>query len=163
MEIPSALRRESALLRSDARNLGAALAAFAHCLIAGRSGVNLSAPESRHKSRIGPARGIRRQRADEAGMSEFGGELWDALEEAAALFEGERAAAQAAMEQVREEAVALRRRLNLTQAEMAPLMGMSLSGYRKWEQGQRAVSGPAAVLLKLIEKDPEAVRRALAS
>ena len=44
---------------------------------------------------------------------------------------------------------------------MAPLMGMSLSGYRKWEQGVRQVSGPAATLLRVIQKEPEAVRRAL--
>ncbi len=50
----------------------------------------------------------------------------------------------------------------LTQAQMAPLMGMSLSGYRKWEQGQRRVSGPAAALLRVIEKEPGAVQRALA-
>jgi putative transcriptional regulator len=96
-------------------------------------------------------------------MNDFGGDLWDALEEAAALFEGEREAAEKAIEQIRNDAVALRRRLNLTQAQMAPMMGMSLSGYRKWEQGQRAVSGPAAVLLKVIENDPEAVKQALAS
>jgi putative transcriptional regulator len=57
----------------------------------------------------------------------------------------------------------VRKQARLTQAQMAPLMGMSLSGYRKWEQGQRRVSGPAATLLRLIEKDPDAVRRALLS
>ena len=55
----------------------------------------------------------------------------------------------------------VRRRAKLTQAEMAPLMGMSLSGYRKWEQGKRAISGPAANLLRVIAKEPEAVKRAL--
>ena len=38
-----------------------------------------------------------------------------------------------------------------------------MSGYRKWEQGTRRVSGPAATLLRVIEKEPEAVRRALSS
>jgi putative transcriptional regulator len=38
---------------------------------------------------------------------------------------------------------------------------MSLSGYRKWEQGARSISGPAAALLKVIEKEPAAVKRAL--
>jgi putative transcriptional regulator len=57
----------------------------------------------------------------------------------------------------------VRQRARLTQAEMAPLMGMSLSGYRKWEQGQRRVSGPAATLLRLIQKEPDLVRRALLS
>ena len=46
---------------------------------------------------------------------------------------------------------------------MAPLMGMSLSGYRKWEQGTRRVSGPAAILLRVIEREPEAVKHALLS
>jgi putative transcriptional regulator len=57
----------------------------------------------------------------------------------------------------------IRRQAKLTQAQMAPLMGMSLSGYRKWEQGQRRLSGPAVSLLRLIEKEPEAVKRALVS
>jgi putative transcriptional regulator len=55
----------------------------------------------------------------------------------------------------------VRERVHLTQAQMAPLMGMSVSGYRKWEQGQRHISGPAAALLKVIEREPDAVRRAL--
>jgi putative transcriptional regulator len=40
-------------------------------------------------------------------------------------------------------------------------MGMSLSGYRKWEQGVREVSGPALTLLRVLEHEPEAVLRAL--
>ena len=55
----------------------------------------------------------------------------------------------------------VRKKVKLTQAQMAPLMGMSLSGYRKWEQGTRRVSGPAATLLRVIQREPEAVRRAL--
>ena len=55
----------------------------------------------------------------------------------------------------------IRKRSRLTQAQMASLLGMSLSGYRKWEQGTRRVSGPAAALLRVIRKEPEAVRRAL--
>ena len=46
---------------------------------------------------------------------------------------------------------------------MAPLMGMSQSGYRKWEQGTRRVSGSAATLLRIIQKEPEAAKRALLS
>ena len=55
----------------------------------------------------------------------------------------------------------VRKQAKLTQAQMAFLMGMSLSGYRKWEQGTRRVSGPAATLLRIIENDPNTVRRAL--
>lgn len=56
---------------------------------------------------------------------------------------------------------AVRLSAKLTQAQMAPLLGMSLSGYRKWEQGQRRMSGPAATLLTLLAKEPDAVKRAL--
>ena len=46
-------------------------------------------------------------------------------------------------------------------SQMAVLMGMSVSGYRKWEHGTRRVSGPVATLLRIIAHDPNAVRRAL--
>jgi putative transcriptional regulator len=38
-----------------------------------------------------------------------------------------------------------------------------VSGYRKWEQGTRSISGPAAALLRIIEKEPEVVKRVLVS
>lgn len=90
-------------------------------------------------------------------MSSFGDDLIQAMTEALAHAKGEGPAivhAPMAPREVREHA-------KLTQAQMAPLMGMSVSGYRKWEQGQRRISGPAATLLRLIEKEPDAVRRAL--
>ena len=91
-------------------------------------------------------------------MSTLGDDLIQAMTEALAHAKGEGPAvihAPIAPREVREQA-------HLTQAQMAPLMGMSLSGYRKWEQGQRRVSGPAAALLRVIEKEPSAVQRALA-
>ena len=92
-------------------------------------------------------------------MSTFGKDLSQSLNEALAHASGNGPAilhAPATPREVREQA-------NLTQAQMAPLMGMSLSGYRKWEQGTRRVSGPAANLLRVIEREPEAVKRALLS
>ena len=92
-------------------------------------------------------------------MNTFGDDLIQSLEEALAHAKGEGPAivhAPVAPREVREQA-------RLTQAQMAPLMGMSLSGYRKWEQGTRRVSGPAATLLRVIQKEPEAVKRALSS
>ena len=55
----------------------------------------------------------------------------------------------------------VRKHAKLTQAQMAPLMGMSVSGYRKWEQGKRSISGPAAALLRIIENEPDVVKRLL--
>ncbi|MDE2675520.1 MAG: hypothetical protein OXH65_10475 [Paracoccaceae bacterium] len=40
-------------------------------------------------------------------------------------------------------------------------MGMSVSGYRKWEQKQRMVSGPTGVLLKVMTLESESFRRAV--
>jgi putative transcriptional regulator len=90
-------------------------------------------------------------------MSTFGDDLIRAMTEAVAHAKGEGPAVVHAPIAPRE----VRKQAKLTQAQMAPLMGMSLSGYRKWEQGQRRVSGPAATLLRLIQKEPDAVKRAL--
>jgi putative transcriptional regulator len=92
-------------------------------------------------------------------MSTFGEDLIQSLNEALAHAQGEGPAVIHAPVDPRE----VRMRAKLTQAQMAPMMGMSLSGYRKWEQGQRRVSGPAAALLRVIEREPAAVQRALAS
>lgn len=91
-------------------------------------------------------------------MSSFGDDLIAAMGQALAHARGEGPAILHTPVDPRE----IRLRARLTQAQMAPLMGMSLSGYRKWEQGSRRVSGPAAALLRVIEKEPQAVRRALA-
>ncbi len=92
-------------------------------------------------------------------MSAFGEDLIQSLNEALAHAQGEGPAVIHAPVDPRE----VRMRAKLTQAQMAPMMGMSLSGYRKWEQGVRRVSGPAAALLRVIEREPAAVQRALAS
>lgn len=90
-------------------------------------------------------------------MSTFGDDLIQSLDEALAHAKGTRPAILHEPLSPRE----VRERAKLTQAQMAPLLGMSLSGYRKWEQGQRRLSGPAATLLQVIEREPEAVKRAL--
>ena len=90
-------------------------------------------------------------------MTTFGDDLIQALNEAVAHAKGHSPGVVDAPVTPRE----IRKQAKLTQAQMAPLMGMSLSGYRKWEQGTRCVSGPAATLLRVIEKEPEALKRAL--
>ena len=92
-------------------------------------------------------------------MNTFGDDLIRSLTEALAHAKGEGPAIVHTPVAPRE----VRKQARLTQAQMAPLMGMSLSGYRKWEQGTRQVSGPAAMLLRVIREEPEAVKRALSS
>ena len=90
-------------------------------------------------------------------MTTFGQDLIQAMQEAVAHAKGEGPAIVHRPVSPRD----VRKRAKLTQEQMAPLMGMSLSGYRKWEQGVREVSGPALTLLRVLEREPEAVLRAL--
>jgi putative transcriptional regulator len=57
---------------------------------------------------------------------------------------------------------ALRKKLNLTQEEFAVRFHLPLGTVRDWEQGAHRPDKAAQVLLTVIEKDPEAVMRALA-
>jgi len=57
----------------------------------------------------------------------------------------------------------LRAALRMTQQEFANRFGFSVNSIRNWEQGRRNPEGPARVLLKIIQREPEAAMRALAS
>lgn len=58
---------------------------------------------------------------------------------------------------------AIRKKLGFTQAEFAQRFGVNIGTLRNWEQGARLPDGPARVLLTVIDKEPEAVKRALAA
>lgn len=58
---------------------------------------------------------------------------------------------------------AVRAKLGLTQAEFAMQFGFKLETVRNWEQAKRAPEASARALLKIIEKEPLAVQRALAT
>ena len=87
-------------------------------------------------------------------MSTFGDDPIQSMHEALAHAKGDGPAVVHAPMTPRK----VRERTKLTQAQMAPLMGMSLSGYRKWEQGTRRISGPAATLLRVLEREPADAR-----
>lgn len=57
----------------------------------------------------------------------------------------------------------IRRRRSLSQEAFAQKYGFALSAVRDWEQGRRRPERSARILLKLVDKEPEAVSRALAS
>lgn len=59
------------------------------------------------------------------------------------------------------DAKAIGQKLHLTQDETSAFLGTSASGYEKWEQGAQQPSGAARTLLRVMEKEPEAVLRAL--
>ena len=56
----------------------------------------------------------------------------------------------------------IRTRLGLSQASFAATYGFAVSAVRDWEQGRRRPERSARILLKIVEKEPEAITRALA-
>ncbi len=56
---------------------------------------------------------------------------------------------------------AIRKKTGMTQERFAQRFGVSVNTLRHWEQGTRNPEGPARTLLKVIDKEPEAVERAL--
>jgi len=55
----------------------------------------------------------------------------------------------------------IRERLGLSQEAFAERFQLSLRTVQEWEQRRRVPEGPARVLLCIIEREPEAARRAL--
>ena len=94
--------------------------------------------------------------------SRLGKELIAGMKEAAAYARGEIELPTRVVEvpEAADEA-AIRKRLRLSQARFALHFGISPATLRDWEQGRRHPEGPAKVLLRVIDKKPEAVLRAL--
>jgi putative transcriptional regulator len=56
---------------------------------------------------------------------------------------------------------AIRGKLGMSQPEFARAFGLKLASLRDWEQQRRAPRGPALALLRIIDREPDAARRAL--
>lgn len=56
---------------------------------------------------------------------------------------------------------AIRKRLGLSQAAFAQRFGFSLDSVQNWESGRRRPEGPARMFLTVIDREPEAVQRAI--
>ena len=57
----------------------------------------------------------------------------------------------------------IRSRLGMSQEGFARAFGFSIGRIRDWEQGRSPIDAPSRVLLLVIDKEPDAVRRALAA
>lgn len=91
--------------------------------------------------------------------SEFD-ELKAALEEAIAHTQGQPTGV--VVREVRQiDVAAIRKRLAMSQTQFARVFGVSVGTIRNWEQHHREPEGPARVLLTVIDREPEAVVRAL--
>ncbi len=60
------------------------------------------------------------------------------------------------------DVAAIRRRLGLSQNDFAARFGFRLDALQNWEQGRRRPDGAARAFLRVIEREPDAVLRALA-
>ena len=61
------------------------------------------------------------------------------------------------------DAAAIRAKTGLSQMNFAKQIGVSVATLRNWEQGRRVPDGPAQVLLRMLNRDPEIVQRTLKS
>ena len=57
--------------------------------------------------------------------------------------------------------LSVRKRLKMSQAAFAHVFGVSLRTVQGWEQRRRHPAGAARSLLQVIDREPEAVRRAI--
>ena len=99
---------------------------------------------------------------NKAGPS-VGEELLESMQEALAHARGEKTGARVTtFDEPALEVKRIRERVGFTQDQFAAVLGISASGLRKWEQNQRTPRGAAFTLLRIMEREPAAVARALA-
>jgi putative transcriptional regulator len=93
-------------------------------------------------------------------MSRLGSRLIQAAQEAAAMARGE--SVPGAVMHEPPDVRGIRSRLGLSQPAFAQRFGLPVGTIRDWEQGRAVPDQAARVLLRVIEREPEAVQRAVA-
>lgn len=88
--------------------------------------------------------------------------IMDGLNEVADIVEGKATPARVYSAPADVDVKAIRAREGLSQDAFAAKYGFALSTLRQWEQGRRRPEASARILLKVIERSPEAVQEALA-
>jgi putative transcriptional regulator len=95
-------------------------------------------------------------------MSKLGQRLLAAAKEGRSIVRGQARKGSFRIHVPAEIDVALiRQRLGLSQAAFSRRFGFNAASVKDWEQGRSAPTGPVRDYLKVIEKDPRAVERAL--
>lgn len=89
-------------------------------------------------------------------------ELTKSIKQAGAIARGERKPSRR-FEFTPSRIQAVREKTELSQAQFARLLGVSIKTLQNWEQARRAPTGPAKALLRIMEKEPSAALRALRS
>jgi len=96
------------------------------------------------------------------GTTEFGRHLIGAMKEAVAHARGEDVGAIVHVVKVPViDVKSTREKLDMTQQEFAQAFGFNVHTLRNWEQGRRRPEKPTRILLAMIDREPETVRRVL--
>ena len=100
-----------------------------------------------------------------SGKRNIADEIIQGLENAVAYARGESVATRVTVVQVPDEidVKAVRQARGLTQEQFAARYGFALSAIQEWEKRRRRPDRSARLLLRVIEREPEAVERALAT
>ncbi len=94
--------------------------------------------------------------------TELGCEIEEALEEVLAHVRGETdLPCRIVDDPAADRIVALRKRLGLSRHKFADRFGLDVRAVQEWEQGRRVPDRAARVLLTVIDREPEAVVKAL--
>ena len=97
-------------------------------------------------------------------MSKAGSRILQGAKEALAFAKGEADAADFVVHiPPSVDVKSIRRKTGLSQREFAARYGFSFGRERDWEQGRSNIDGPSRLLLTIIDKEPEAVERALSA
>lgn len=98
-------------------------------------------------------------------MTKAGKQIIEGLEEAVAFAKGKKTGAIIHTVNVPDDidVKTIRTSAGLSQSQFAKLYGFNLTSLQAWEQGRRKPGRTARILLCIVEKDPNAVRRALAA
>jgi putative transcriptional regulator len=95
-------------------------------------------------------------------MSKVGEGILRGLEEALAFIEGTADESQYVVHIPPEiDIKAIRGRLGMTQQEFANRFDFNINTLRHWEQGRRVPDGTARAYLRVIDREPEVVQKAL--
>lgn len=87
---------------------------------------------------------------------EYFDELIASVKEAGKIMRGEAEAARK-YEIPEPDVKAIREGIGFSQSKFANLIGVNIRTLQNWEQGHRHPTGPAKVLLKLVQTDPKSV------
>lgn len=86
-------------------------------------------------------------------MSDVFDDLTESINEAIAIGRGEKKPSREFIFETH-QVKSIREKTGLSQDRFARRLGISINTLRKWEQGKRMPTGPARVLLNLLEKQP---------